>query len=159
MIDQFCISDVLLDSIKEVFETMIFMSVAKGEDQETRITGDTFLGTITFKGEIEGCLGICLGEDCARTVSANMLCIDDPAEVSDEDLADAIGEIANMVMGSVKTRLQEEMPHLEISIPSVICGRVLKSNLGDATLKERLIVKIDQYDVELNFSCRAAGNV
>ncbi len=157
MIEQVCISETLLDSIKEVFETMIFMSVAKGEDQAATIEGDTFLGTITFKGEIEGCLGICFSDDCAKTVSANMLCIDDPAEVADEDLADAIGEVANMVMGSVKTRLQGDMPNLEISIPSVICGRVLKSNLGEATIKERLMVKIDQFDVELTFSCRTAG--
>ncbi len=158
MIDQVCISDTLLDAVKEVFETMIFMMVEKASDQSAQIHGDTFLGSITFKGELEGCLGLCLGETCARTVAANMLCLDNPDEVSDGDLADAIGEVANMIMGSVKTRLQGDVSMLEISIPSVITGQVLRSTLGEATIRERLMVKIDQFEVELTFFCRTAGS-
>ena len=88
MIEQYCMTDVLLDSIKEIFETMIFMSVEPCEDASASIEGEILLGSITYKGDIEGCLGICCSMDCAKAVSANMLCMDSSDEVTEEDLAD-----------------------------------------------------------------------
>ena len=155
MIEQICVTETLLEAAKEVFETMIFMNIEKAPDQQAKMEGTMFLGTITFKGGIEGCLSIALEEACGIAVAKNMLCMESDDEMGDEDLADAIGEVANMVMGSVKTRLQDEVPDIEISIPTVICGRVLKNNMGDCSIKAILRAKIDEYDAELCFLCRS----
>lgn len=155
MIDELNVSTTLLESAREVFETMIFMNISEDSSGGERIQGDTYLGTITFKGDIEGCLGVTFEEGCAKAVAANMLCLEPDAEVSEEDLADAVGEVANMVMGSVKTRLQDEIGAIEISIPSVISGRILKSNVGDCTTKVLTRVKIDAYEGELSFVARS----
>ena len=157
MVDQICMDKILLDSAKEVFETMIFMGISEASDQTDTIKGDTFLGNITFKGEMEGCLGITLAENCAKAVAANMLCLEPDEEISDADLADAIGEVANMVMGSVKTRIQDTVSNIELSIPTVICGRILKSNMGDGFNKTVIQVKVDDYDAELSFSFRSGS--
>ena len=41
----------------------------------------------------------------------------------DEDVLDAIGEVTNMVLGNVKTALEEELGPMGLSIPTVIYGR------------------------------------
>ncbi len=155
MIDQISMSETLLDAAKEVFETMIFMKVTEKEDQETEIVGDTYLGTITFKGEMEGCLGVTLEEAAAKAVAANMLGLEPDEEVSEEDLADAVGEVANMVMGGVKSRMQDKIGSLEISVPTVISGRNLKSTMGDCTSRVVKRVNVDAFEGELSFLARS----
>jgi hypothetical protein len=41
MIDQICMSDTLMDAAKEVFDTMVFMTITEKEDQDAKIAGDT----------------------------------------------------------------------------------------------------------------------
>jgi len=155
MIEQVCLNDVLIESAKEVFETMVFMDLAEATELDQDIEGWTLLGSITFKGSIEGCLAICCSTHCAQAIAINMLGMDTTAELTKEDTCDAIGEIANMVMGSVKSRLLEKVGNFEVSIPSVVSGRELKNNLGDGT--ERTSVKLnvgDEYVTELSLLYR-----
>jgi len=129
------LKDTLLDSVKEVFESMVFMSLSEVEGQAPDAGDLALLGTITFTGSLEGCLTICCGQRCAQTIAANMLCMESLDELADEDTVDAIGEIANMVMGSVKTRLQDEITDITISIPSVVQGRHLSNRLSEGMVQ------------------------
>ena len=126
------LKDTILDSAKEVFETMIFMTLEETQEEEAPEMEDTtLLGTITFKGPLEGCLGICCGVNCARIIAANMLGMDPSEEISDGDVNDAVGEVANMVMGAIKARIQDEVGNVEVSIPSVVQGLELRNSLGE----------------------------
>ena len=129
------LSEVLLDSAKEVFESMVFMPLEVVEAEMPDSDDVTLLGVITFTGAMEGCLSVCCGMSCAKTVAANMLCMESPDDLSDEDVIDAMGEISNMVMGSVKTRLQDHVADMTISIPSVVQGRELRSRLSEGMTK------------------------
>ncbi len=61
-----------------------------------------------------------------------MLCMDDGSALSDSEITDAIGEIANMIMGGIKTRVQHEVANIEISIPTVVLGRQMRNRPGEA---------------------------
>ena len=155
MIDQVCLNDAILESAKEVFETMIFMDVERCNEADHDIECEALLGSITFMGDIEGCLAICCGGDCAKAISANMLGLGPDEDVGDDDTSDAIGEVANMVMGSLKSRLLEHVGNLEVSIPSVVSGRLLQNSLGDRASK--IIVKVrieDEHTAELSLLYR-----
>ena len=156
MIDQINMSETLIDAAKEVFQTMIFMSISEKEDQETKLVGNTYMGTISFKGDIEGCLGVTFEMAAAKAIATNMLCLEPDETVADEDLADAVGEVANMVMGVVKGRLLDHLESIEISIPTVVSGRDLKSNVGDAI---RIVkrVSVESFEGELSFLARYNG--
>jgi chemotaxis protein CheX len=158
MVDEAVFSDVLLDATKEVFETMIFMEVEQSSEPVHRIEGDALLGSITFQGGIEGCLGICCDEACARTIAANMLGLDSEDEISKEDFADAIGEVANMVMGSVKTRLHGDVGDVAVSIPTVVSGRQIESSLADGAKRVPVEVSIEgDYTAEICLLWREAS--
>ena len=156
MIKQICFDQILLDSAKEVFETMVFMDVTKVEEpNQNDPEGLALLGSITFKGDLEGCMAICCSVPCANAIAMNMLGIEATEELTEGDTCDALGEIANMVMGSVKSRLLETVGNLEVSIPSVFSGRELNNNLGDGTKKNSIKVNIeDEYVAELSLLYR-----
>ena len=159
MVDQVCLNELLLESVKEVFETMIFMDVDRCSDAENDIEGDVLLGSITFMGDLEGCLAICCGDDCAKTISANMLGLGPDDEVGEDDISDAIGEVANMVMGSLKARLLKQIGNLEVSIPSVVSGRKLQNSLGDGASKILVQINIeDTHVAELSLLYRETNN-
>ncbi len=154
MIDQISFTDTLLDAAKEVFETMIFMDIARNPEDENPIEHDSFLGTITFNGDLEGCLGICCSETCAGTIAANMLGLE-PTEISKEDINDAMGEVANMIMGSIKSRIQNAVGSIRVSIPSVVRGCKLENNLGEASVKVLEKVSFEgEHTAELSFLYR-----
>jgi chemotaxis protein CheX len=56
----------------------------------------------------------------------------------DEDVLDALGEIANMVMGGFKNLLEPYAGQLQMSIPSVIYGK----NIATRTSKADLVVAV-----------------
>lgn len=155
MIEQVCLNDVFMDSAKEIFETMIFMDLMEADDPDQRIEGDAVLGSITFKGQLEGCLAFCCGKDCAQTITMNMLGIDSADEISSEDTCDAIGEVCNMIMGCVKRRLHDTYSNIELSIPLVVNGRQLKNTLGEGAQEvfEKVIIE-DEYPTELSLLYR-----
>lgn len=158
MIDQVALNDVLLAGAKEIFETMVFMSVEESSEQGQEIEGDALLGSITFKGSIEGCLAICCSVPCAKTIATNMLGMDISEEISKPEICDAIGEVTNMIMGSVKSRILEGIGNLEVSIPSVVSGRKLENSLGDRANKISVKVSVeDEYTAELVLLYREAS--
>jgi chemotaxis protein CheX len=131
MVTTMALKDTVLDSAKEVFETMVFMALEEAQEEAPEMEATTLLGTITFKGQLEGCLGICCGTHCATTIAENMLGMDPSEGICEDDVNDAIGEVANMVMGAVKARVQDHVGNVDVSIPSVVQGLELKNSLGD----------------------------
>ena len=159
MIELVSLNETLLESAKEIFETMVYMDLAEATEPDQNIEDWALLGTITFKGGIKGCLAFCCSVPCAQAIAINMLGIDTTEEIAEEDTCDAIGEIANMVMGSVKKRLTEQVGNLEVSIPSVVSGRELRNNLGERAQKTAIKINIeDEYVAELSLLYQENSN-
>lgn len=176
MVSELCLSEALLSAAKEVFETMIFMELAESSDAEQKIEGDALLGLITFLGtyppppdgvctndgvktgnenNIEGVMTICSGMPCAKAIAANMLGIDGGENLSETEICDAIGEVTNMVMGSVKSRIQGSISNIAVSIPTVTTGYELHYSPGEGASKVLIKVNIDdKYITELSLSYR-----
>jgi chemotaxis protein CheX len=142
MIAQDCLSEALVAGSREVFEKMIFMQIEKISEDESKSPheNDVLLSSISFKNGMEGCLSICCDRDCARAIAVNMLAISSDAAVSDDEIKDAMGEVANMVMGTVKTAIQKDMKNLQVSIPVVVTGRNLQNSLGEGTMRTSAVV-------------------
>jgi chemotaxis protein CheX len=147
MITTVSLKEALLDSAREVFETMVFMAVEECGQEGAGVEDPALLGTITFKGQLEGCLSICCGQTCARTIATSMLGMGSSDELGDGDVGDAIGEIANMVLGAVKSRIQEEVGAMEVSIPSVVQGRELRNSLGERASQVKIRVSVEEEHV------------
>lgn len=146
----------LLEGTREVFETMMFMTVEEANELYEGIEGQALLGSITFQGELEGCLGICCSIESAKIMAKNMLGMDAEDEIASEEIPDAMGEIANMVMGSIKTRIQDQVSNVQVSIPTVVSGIELENSLGDGSQEIMRTVNIDDFVVRLTLFYRAS---
>ena len=156
MITEICFEDVLLESAKEVFETMIYMSVEQCPDC-VAVEGESLLGSITFTGDIEGCMAICCDMDCAKTIACNMLAMEGDDSISQDEIRDAIGEIANMLLGSIKASLlKKDVGNLDVSIPCVVSGKELSSSLGEGSVEITMPIYIDESVAELILQYRIA---
>ncbi|MEN6308352.1 MAG: chemotaxis protein CheX [Anaerohalosphaeraceae bacterium] len=146
MLEQLTMEQTILDAAREVFETMIFMDIESAEaaSQESSPEGAALMGSITFRGGLEGCLTICLSEACARSIAANMLGLDGGDKLSLAEVGDAVGEVANMTMGSIKHRIQNTYNDLQVSIPTVVSGRQLFPMPGEDFSRGQVCTTLDE---------------
>ena len=78
----------------------------------------TFTGCVQITGAWEGAVTVHCSEKLARVLTAAMFMVD-PGDTTHEEVADALGELANMVGGNVKALLPEPC---RISLPAVADG-------------------------------------
>jgi chemotaxis protein CheX len=77
-------------------------------------------GMVGFAGIYSGVISVHCPVDLALKITSNMLGIE--CDEVNEDLNDAIGEIANMLGGGVKQVLSKGGQDVKLSIPTVISG-------------------------------------
>ena len=110
-------------STAEVFSTMMGIEVTAGEPiLNTTEAGPTqgVVGIIGMAGSYVGTGMICCNVPLAcRAASAMMMSEYD--SVNDEVL-DAVGEICNMIVGNIKTAIEERYGEMGISVPTVVYG-------------------------------------
>jgi chemotaxis protein CheX len=133
MVTTVSLEEVMLNAAREVFESMVFMPLERSTDSAPDSGDMAFLATITFTGDLEGGFSISCPHSSTQAVAASMLCLTPGEPLGEAEMTDALGEIANMIMGGIKTRIQQEVARIEISVPCVICGRQLRNRLGEGT--------------------------
>ena len=146
--------NVLLSAAQDIFETMVYTSIDPCEDPSPHIEGETLLGIITFNGDIEGCFGFCCDKVCAQAVAVDMLGLEPDRDLPVEDINDAIGEIVNMLMGSIKAG-DQALSKVKVSIPTVVRGREIEHDLGHQTKQMTSHIRIaDQHTAKLSLFWR-----
>lgn len=109
-------------AVGEIFSTMLFLDVTALSTEPTSSSEQRMLsGMIGFAGTLKGTVIIHLPKAVAIAITNAFLELD-LDEVNDE-VKDAIGELANMVAGGIKYLLPEQGHDVQLSIPSVISGR------------------------------------
>jgi len=141
--------DHLWQSVTETFETMVPLPVERLDDPEpAEYNGLLWSSTITFTGDLQGCLTLLCSAGCAKKMARAMLMMDQDDPVEEAELKDALGEVTNLCIGGLKTRLLEEDCTLQISIPTVTRGRGLRPALGVGSQRLSLLVATDGHQFE-----------
>ena len=58
----------------------------------------------------------------ATQIFRAMMGLDGNAPVNSQEINDVVGELANMVAGGAKSKLQEQNVHFKIGLPTVVVG-------------------------------------
>ncbi len=116
------IAGYVIDATKEVFSTMVMMEVVDDFPLKEPVSRFkcSITGMVGFAGTYSGVISIHCPVPLALKVTSNMLGVD--CDEINDDLNDAIGEIANMLGGSVKQVLSKGGLDVKLSIPTVISG-------------------------------------
>lgn len=112
----------ITEATQEIFSSMIMLDVTPGEPFKRKddILTDSISGIIGLAGATKGLLAIHLPEKAALAVTTAFLGMD--VEKIDEDVRDAVGELANMLGGSLKSVLDPSGSDIQLSMPSAIHG-------------------------------------
>lgn len=112
----------LVNATIDVFNTMIMLEATAGRPLPERATAfqSSVSALLGLSGDLKGMLCIHCPEQGARAITASLLGME--VEELNEDVNDAMGELANMVAGGLKTQLTAAGKSLELSIPTAIAG-------------------------------------
>lgn len=114
---------IIIDATTEIFSSMIMLEAIPQPEQAE---GDPILccsvsGMVGMAGLYKGMLAIHAPTEVALAITGNFLGLE--VSAVDDDVRDAIGELANMLGGSVKHLLSDLGADIKLSIPSTICGK------------------------------------
>ena len=112
----------IIEAAIEIFSSMVMMDITV-EAEAVNDSGklhDTITGLIGLAGTHKGVLAIHIPHPVAMAITSNFLGMD--VNEINEDVEDAVGELANMLGGSVKTVLAENGRDIDLSLPSTISG-------------------------------------
>ncbi len=117
------INDKIIESAKEIFATMVMMEITvNGDFRDDSIPlTDSISGVIGLAGKYKGVLAVHMPSKVAMAITGSFLGMD--VDEMNADVEDAVGELANMLGGNVKSILSETGRDIELSLPSTIIGK------------------------------------
>lgn len=146
-------SDLLVASTREVMETMSFMDLI----QLPLLSEGTILETmqvtasVCLAGEVSGMLSLHCSQDFARQC-CEMISGEEMPEISEEKMRDTVGELANMIAGSLKRHLSSHVDLFYISIPHVLTSTGHKvAHTGEKENFPRLLIPFALEDEQAVF--------
>jgi len=118
---------------KGVFSTMVMLEIVDQYPLTEPVTSfhETLTAMVGLAGSHTGILAIHCPKTLALRITSNMLGME-VADI-DDDVNDAMGEIANMVGGDVKHIFSPKGGDINLSIPTVIYGSDYQLESGSQT--------------------------
>jgi chemotaxis protein CheX len=109
---------------EEVFSTMLNLTVTAGEvfvEKEEPVPSSGVVSLIGLAGSWVGSGSLACSAGFAAKIASALLMT--PYQAIDEDVLDAVAEVTNMIIGNVKTALEDRLGAMGLSTPTVIYGR------------------------------------
>jgi chemotaxis protein CheX len=115
-------TEIIEEAVREIFTTMVCLDITiLAEAKPGEIDERMLSGMIGLAGDLQGSVLIHLPEPVAIAITNAFLGLELTAV--DEDVKDAVGELTNMVAGSIKYLLPDQGQEIDLAIPSVVAGR------------------------------------
>ncbi len=116
------ISNLLGLAVGEVFSTMLSLDVQSAEPRSAPSTEPLVAACVGFNGEANGVVTFSLSASFAKTLAGQMLGMAQEEFDGDDMVNDVVGELSNMIVGGVKSRLCDDGMPCVLSIPAIIRG-------------------------------------
>ena len=124
MIDEKTLVEYVRSSTSDVFSTMLGLEITTEQeytDHSAPTVADGLLAFVGMAGSWAGA-GVISCSAAFACLVCNQLLMSEATSVNEEVL-DAVGELANMIIGNFKTMVEDRVGPLGLSIPTVIYGR------------------------------------
>lgn len=112
-----------LEATQHVLQTIANINAEKGKPylKKDHVAKGDVSGVIGLAGDMNGIISVTFTEKCILYIVTGMFG-EEMKELNDE-IGDAVGEIANMISGQARQKLEEQGTNLQAAIPSVIMGK------------------------------------
>lgn len=144
----------LMHDVKEIFSTMVGLDdLLHLPIQIAPVTNfkDCVSALVGMAGTYNGLVGLHMPSELALIATSSMLGM--RVTEIDEDVQDAMGEIANMIAGSFKQHLSDGGLDIRLSIPSVVAGKeyIITAHNNPNQLAVRFATDDDWFMVSVAF--------
>lgn len=146
----------LQESIENTFSTLFNFHPSKAIPGYDLTDSNDIVCYIAIAGSLEGSGTIRLSEKGACKLASIMLC-DEISEVN-SDVIDATGEVLNMILGGVKSRLTSTHYDFEMSVPALIRDQGLLVDLDSDVKHISSVYNCSDFDFKIDFAYRLYGN-
>ena len=115
------ILETVTNATLETFKSYMNIDLLSGQSQKTVGSLESDItGVVGIGGDRVGYIIIAASKSTARLVAQQMLMADDP---DDNDITDAIGELANNIAGAVKTN-HAQCGNVALGLPLIVAGQL-----------------------------------
>jgi len=125
--------DAAVDAVGEIAESLGYEETQRGDRNAQVPTGrlGAYVPMLAHDASLH--IGLIAEKDGLVQLTQALLGMD-PSEEAPEpsDVADAVGEITNMLAGGVKTRLVEQDPEIKLGLPLFVDGKIELSGSMEA---------------------------
>lgn len=147
----------LMLDVRDIFTTMVgledLLHLPCPIEPETVFT-DCVSSLVGLAGTYNGMVSLHMPSTVAMNAASRMLGMEVTA--LDDDLKDAVGEIANMIAGSVKQQLSQGGLDIQLSMPSVIHGK--EYVIAPASIRDQIAVRFATDDDWFMVAVALEGN-
>jgi chemotaxis protein CheX len=149
------IAAIVRRSVTDVFRTMLGLEIELGcfTEKSSPEESQKVVALIGLAGQWIGTGVIDCRPEFACRIASLMLLTE--YQAVNEDVLDAMAEMANMIFGNVKTELEEHLGGLGLSIPTVIFGRNFATRSVGQHAWTVFPLKCGEYEMELKFCLMA----
>jgi chemotaxis protein CheX len=149
MADTSKLSEILEISTSEAFETQILLPIESVGERTIDHSEKMVISSISYTGPIEGAVFVILSLDCAKLIACTMLMAEEGDELSDEEIEDAMGEVANLVAGGFKAKIAEDIGNITISVPTVMTGADISPSTKGHTHEADVFMKTQEHPIRI----------
>jgi len=112
-----------INATTNVLETMAFIKSVPGKPylKKDDVAKGDVTGVIGITGETNGTIAVTFEEACILKIVSNMF--GEEMTTLNSEVADAVGELTNMISGQARRELEGLGMVFEAAIPSVVSGR------------------------------------
>jgi chemotaxis protein CheX len=116
-------NELVTSAVTELFGTMLSMNMLPAPLESGFGNGETHIaGAVGFVGRLSGVVYVFTTVSFARRITSTLLGLPEAEVAQDEMINDAMGEMANMLVGHMKSRISDRGMPCVLTIPSVVRG-------------------------------------
>ena len=146
------IEELTNEAVPEIFKQMLGLEIKSDAPKPLDFdpTGQ-IVSSVGFIGQANGVICLYAGLRFAKVITGKMLGLAEAAVDSGDMVNDAVGELSNMVVGRVKSRLCDRGWSCTLTIPSIVRGQqlsvegtpsVTRKVLGFVNCENRMLAEI-----------------
>jgi chemotaxis protein CheX len=133
-------------AVTEVMTTMMSFRVQQTPNTINFASGEGHVASaVGFIGKTTGVIYLYASDTFARQMTCRLLGLEDSDIDGDEMVNDAMGELANMVVGHIKSRLVDRGLACVLTIPSIIRGSSFSIEPVSSAERRVYFFDCDQY--------------
>jgi chemotaxis protein CheX len=155
MIDD--LDELMRAAVREVFETMLsFELEPQPPNSSIQTTEPHVAGAVGFIGRLSGVVYVYASARFARDITNALLGITDDT-ASDEMINDAMGELTNMIVGHIKSRLSDRGMPCALTIPSIVRGSHFTIEAVSSTTRRLCAFRCGEHQIAIEILIKPAN--